>query len=159
MTPIPAALQRVLPMSSKSIATPETLELVTALVRRHDLTETAHAAFREAFPNAPSDMIDTATFHVAVEGAGVAWDWLADIERFLRQPNKGLDYGVTWHLLYHLYNWQQFERLLPDGRAGMLKWVEQAKEFLAENDTAAVAAALKQLEEMLEGGLQPPSFE
>jgi hypothetical protein len=104
-------------------------------------------------------MIDTATFHVAVDGVGAAFGWLAAVEQFLREPGHGLDGGATWHLLYHLYNWQQFQSLLPDGRAGMLVWVDQAKQLLAEGDTAGVGEALGQLGAMLQGGLQPPDFQ
>ena len=60
--------------------------------------------------------------------------------------------------MYHLYNWQQFQSLLPDGRSGMLEWVSQAKQMLAEGDPKAVGEALMELEAMLQGGLQPPDF-
>jgi hypothetical protein len=131
-------------------------DLVAALVRRQDLPDAVRAALRQAYPDAPPPMIDTATFHIGVDGVGAALEWLAAVERFLREPPQGLDSGATWHLLYHLYNWQQFQSLLPDGRAGMLEWLEQAKQHLLEGDTEAVGAALTQIEAMFQGGLQPP---
>lgn len=137
----------------------DTWEFVAALARRLDLADAARTAFQKAYPNAPQSMIDTATFHVAVDGVGAAFDWLAAVERFLREPHLGFDGGATWHLLYHLYNWQQFQNLLPEGRAGMIEWVAQAKQMLAEGDSVAAGEALKQLEAMLQGGLQPPDFE
>jgi hypothetical protein len=146
-------------MSRPSIVTPETWELVASLARRTDLVETARAAFQKAYPEAPPAMLGTATFHVGVDGVGAALEWLAAVERFLRDPRQGLDGGATWHLLYHLYNWQQFQSLLPAGRAGVLAWLDQAKQLLAEGETAAVGEALKQLDSMFQGGLQPPAFE
>jgi len=137
---------------------PATWELVAALAQRQDLAEAARTALQQRYPDAPPAMVDTATFHVAIDGVGAAFDWLAEVERFLREPRQGFDGGATWHLLYHLYNWQQFQSLLPDGRAGMLEWVGQAKQMLAEGDSEAVSEALKQLEAMLQGGLQPPDF-
>ena len=38
---------------------------------------------------------------------------IAAIERFIRDPTGGLDYGAVSHVVYHLYNWQQFQALLP----------------------------------------------
>jgi hypothetical protein len=134
-------------------------ELVAALVQRPDLADVVRTALKQAYPEAPPAMIDTATFHVAVDGVYAAIDWLAAVERFLREPSKEIDYGATCHLLYHLYNWQQFQILLPHGRAGMLEWLEEAKFHLSEGDTKAVGVALKQIEEMFKGGLQPPQIE
>jgi hypothetical protein len=138
---------------------PESWELVAALVQRPDLADAVRAALKQAYPEAPPAMIDTATFHLAVDGVDAAIDWLAAVERFLREPGKGLDYAATCHLLYHLFNWQQFQSLLPYGRAGMLEWLEQAKFHLSESDTKAAGVALKQIEEMFQGGLQPPLIE
>jgi hypothetical protein len=134
-------------------------ELVAALVQRANLPEATRSALQEAFPDAPRAMIETAAFHVATDGVAAAVQWLAAVERFLREPDKGLDYGATWHLLYHLYNWQQFQSLLPHGRTGILERIEDAKFHLSEGDTEALRAVLKQLEEMFQGGLQPPQLE
>ena len=134
-------------------------QLATALVQRPDLIEATRSALRQAFPDAPMAMIDTGTFHVAVDGVRAAVDWLAAIEQFLREPSKGLDYGATWHLLYHLFNWQQFECLLPKGREGMLELINDAKDHLSEGNTEGVRSVLKQIEDMFHGGLRPPQFE
>jgi hypothetical protein len=142
-------------MSVKS----DSWELAAALVQRPDLAGAMRDALRQAYTEAPASMIETGTFHVAIDGVDAAVDWLAAVEQFLREPSQGIDYGATWHLLYHLYNWQQFQSLLPHGRAGMLEWLNDAKFHLNEGDTKAACAALKQIEDMIQGGLQPPNFE
>jgi hypothetical protein len=103
-------------------------------------------------------MLDTAVFHVFTDGVAAAAEWLAALERFLRDPSQGLDDGATCHLLYDLYNWQQFQVLLPAGREGVLELLGDAKQFLAEEDPQAVRRVLDSLEEMFRGGLQPPDL-
>jgi hypothetical protein len=137
---------------------PDDWELVAALVQRKDMAGDVRSALRQAYPDAPPAMIDTATFHIAVDGVDAAVHWLVAVEQFVREPSKGLDYGATWHLLYHLYNWQQFQSLLPHGREGMMEFIKDAKLHLSEGDTEALAAVLKQMEEMFQGGLQAPQF-
>jgi hypothetical protein len=61
-------------------------------------------------------MVEAAVFHVFRGGVGATLDWLAAAELFLRDPAAGFDHGATWHAVYHLYNWQQFQALLPVGR-------------------------------------------
>src|SRR5262245_17526510 len=99
--------------SAGGIMTSETWSLVEALRGRSDLAHVGRAALVQAFPEAPPAMLDTAAFHLFTDGCGAAAEWLATLERFLRQPDEGLDFGATWHLLYHLYNWLQVEALLP----------------------------------------------
>jgi hypothetical protein len=78
---------------------PETLELVAALLQRPNLSEAGRAALRQAFPHAPSSMLDAAVFHVFTDGVAAAAKWLAALEEFLRDPRKGVDEGATCHLL------------------------------------------------------------
>src|SRR5687768_11344140 len=111
---------------------PETQELVAALLRRSDLTEAGRAALCNAFPLAPPAMLDAAVFHVFTDGVTAAAEWLAAWERFLREPGRGVDESATCHLLYHLYNWQQFQALLPAGRDGVLELLGDAKQYLAD---------------------------
>lgn len=76
----------------------DALQLIDALLARPNAIEDARRAFTKRFPDAPKEMIDTATFHVCVDGIDAALVWLASIEQFLRQPNNGLCSGATWHL-------------------------------------------------------------
>ena len=143
-------------MAEEPLVSPETLDLVHALLGRTELVQAATAAFRSAYPDAPPHMIDTAVFHVFRDGVGAALEWVAAAERFLREPNAGFDYGATWHAVYHLYNWQQFQALLPIGREGMLDRLSDLKLFLSENNPKAAAEVVKQLEELIRGDVQPP---
>jgi hypothetical protein len=137
----------------------ETMELVHSLLQRTNLREAADAAFKKRYPDAPQHMIESATFHVFSDGIGAALEWVAGAEQFLRDPSKGLNSASTYHVLYHLYNWQQLEAILPAGRAGMLEWLDDLKHYLAEGDMEAAERARQQLEEMLQAGLRPPQID
>lgn len=143
-------------MEAEPLASTQTLDLVHALLARGDVAEAATAAFRAAYPDAPPHMVEAAVFHVFRDGVGAALDWVAAAERFLRDPAAGFDYGATWHAVYHLYNWQQFQALLPIGREGVLERLADLKLFLSENNPEAAAGVVKQLEELFRGDVQPP---
>jgi hypothetical protein len=132
------------------------MDRVNALLGRAEVLEAAAVAFRRAYPDAPPHMIEAAVFHVFRDGVGAAMDWVAAAERFLRDPDAGFDYGATWHAVYHLYNWQQFQALLPIGREGVLDRLADIKLFLSENNREEAARVVKQLEELFGGDVQPP---
>jgi hypothetical protein len=146
-------------MPQERIVRPETLELVQALLGRAGIIEAATVAFRRAYPDAPGHMIETAVHHVIWDGVGAALDWVAAVERFLRDPSEEIDYGATWHAVYHLYNWQQFQALLPIGRQGVLDRLADIKLFLSENNPEAAAGVVAQLEELFQGDVQPPAVD
>ncbi|HEY7120535.1 MAG TPA: hypothetical protein VH475_28380 [Tepidisphaeraceae bacterium] len=137
--------------------TPEKLDLIRALCERTDLSLAGRQAFRQAHPDAPPEMTDTAAFHVYTDGVGAAIDWLADAERFLRDPTRPLDYGCTWHLIYHLYNWLQFTALLPVGRTGLLGKLAEIRKSLDEGDTESAKEELSDLESLF-GDRAPPNI-
>jgi hypothetical protein len=143
-------------MPQEPLARPETLALVQALLGRGGVAEAAADAFRRAYPDAPPPMIEAAAYHVFRDGVGAALDWVAAAERFLRDPEAGFDYGATAHAVYHLYNWQQLQALLPIGREGVLERLADLRLFLSENDPEAAAGVVKQLEELFRGDVRPP---
>lgn len=134
-------------------------EIVRTLLQRSDLSNEAERAFRQVFPNTPSEMLKTAVFHTYVDGVGAAIDWLVDLELFLREPNREPDIGMTYHLLYHLYNWYQFQALLPDGQTGVLERLKEIKELVTDGDTEAILATVEELESMFEGSRNYPDFQ
>jgi hypothetical protein len=134
-------------------------QIVQTLLQRDDLIKQAREAFRQAYPKVPESMVNTTVFHTYGDGIGAAIDWLVDLELFLRDPSCGLDIGLTYHLLYHLYNWYQFNALLPDGKTGVLEHLQEIKELLKDGDIAASLATVEQLESMFEGNRNYPSFE
>lgn len=137
----------------------DTWSLVEALRSRTDLAELGRAALRLAHPDAPDVMIDTAAFHLFSDGCKAAVEWLASLERFIQRPRDGLDYGATWHLLYHLYNWQQFQALLPCGPIGLAERLGDVQQFLAEGDAEAANLVLTQLRAAVDGAMTPPDTE
>jgi hypothetical protein len=142
---------------AERIVSPETLDLVRALLDREDTAGAAAAAFRAAYPDSPQSMIEAAIFHVYRDGIGAALEWVAAAERFLRSPDEGVDYGATWHVVYHLYNWLQLQAVLPIGRAGVLERLSDLRLFLTEGDTKAATRVIAQLEELFRGDVEPPN--
>ena len=136
----------------------EALKLIDALMARPDAIEDGRRAFAERFPNAPKEMIDTATFHVCVDGIDAALEWIASIEQFLQNPENGLSNGATWHLLYHLYNWQQFDALLPLGKSGIAEHLKDIKTALEEEDSDFAKKTIDHLMKCLGGELTPPGI-
>ncbi|MDX2211950.1 MAG: hypothetical protein SFY66_01555 [Oculatellaceae cyanobacterium bins.114] len=134
-------------------------EIVRTLLQRENLRIEAREAFRQAYPNAPEEMLTTAVFHTCVDGIGAAIDWLVDLELFLREPSRELDMGTTYYLLYHLYNWYQFHVLLPDGRTGVLERLKEIRELIADGEIEAILATVEELEAMFEGGRNNPDFQ
>jgi len=143
-------------VAEEQVVSQETWALVNALLARPNLAATAEVGFRRAFPDAPPGMIEAAVFHVFRDGIGAALEWVAATERFLRDPSQGIDHGATCHVVYHLYNWQQFEAVLPIGRAGVLERLQDMRLFLAEGDNAAAEGVCKQLAELFGGDVAPP---
>ena len=137
----------------------EHLTLALALFARSDLGADGRVALAKAYPMASDAMLSTAAFHVYVDGCDAALAFLADAERFLRDPSVELDPGVTWELLHQVYNWHQFRALLPDGKPGVLELLAEMKQFVAEDDREALLKTVASLEEVLEGGRTHPEFE
>ena len=145
-------------MAAEPLVDSQTLDLVHALLARGDVAEVAAVALQTAYPDAPPHMIEAAVFHVFRDGVGAALGWVAAAERFLRDPAAGFDYGATSHAVYHLYNWQQIQALLPVGREGVLERLADLKVFVSEGSTEAAAQIIRQLEEMFRGEVQPPTI-
>ena len=135
------------------------IELAKSLLARTpkpDRWEAGEEAFRRIHPNAPEAMISSAVHHVYGDGVDAALDWLADAELFLRGESTGLDLGKTYHLVYHAYNWLQFEALLPSGVGGVREHIAEIKKLIADEDWEAVTALVDELEGMVEGAESPP---
>lgn len=120
--------------------------------------ELAEAAFRQAYPDAPPEMIKAAVFHVYVDGIDAVRIWLAAAERFLRDPSQKLNDGDTLDLLNHLYNWHMLEALLPCGRTGLVNMLDEIAELAAAGDIEAVNGQISQIKEMLDGNQTAPGF-
>lgn len=133
------------------------MKSVHSLLSRPDRIDAARTAFRQAYPDAPLEMIETAVFHVYVDGVDAALDWVASAEMFLRKPEEGLDYGTTWHAVYHLYNWLQFQALMPIGRDGILERLATLRSCVSGNDLDSALGVIRQLEELFGGAASPPS--
>jgi hypothetical protein len=118
------------------------------LLQRENLSNEARQAFRNAYPNVPEEMLQTAVFHTYIDGIGAAVDWLVDLELFLREPEREPNIGATYHLLYQLYNWHQFSQLLPDSRTGVLERLNEIKELVADGEMEAILATVEELESM-----------
>ena len=136
----------------------ERRKLALALLARPKRDVQGLEAFRKAHPNAPEEMIRTAAFHLYVDGPDAAVDFLADAELFLRDPAHEMSLGPAWELLYHVYNWLQFQELLPSSRQDVLDLLAELKQFVAEDDRAAIVRTAEELEDVLGGSRTPPDF-
>ncbi len=123
-----------------------------------EIVSLAKEAFRQKYPDATDAMLETAVFHVYRDGIHAAMDWLAAAEKFLRDPQSGIDYGATSHLIYHLYNWLQFQSLMPLGRCEFLEHLKDAELFLNEENPKAALDVIQRLIEHATGDVAPPSI-
>jgi hypothetical protein len=137
----------------------EIQQLAFALLQRADVRVDAEKAFRANYPNAPDSMIHTAVHHVYNDGPDAVIRWLADAELFLRDPSHRLCSGVTSDLLYHVYNWHQFQEMLPVGKPGLIELLDEIKLFVDEGSLDAVKKRVDDLKEMLEGNVNYPDFD
>lgn len=128
----------------------------SAMDRGAERIEMARVAFRQLYPAAPKEMIEAAVFHVYVDGIDAAMMWLAESERFLRNPSKAIHSSVTYELLNHVYNWHMLDSLMPSGRPGLLGMLDEIHQFAAEGDTEAIQASIKSIKEMLDGNETAP---
>lgn len=134
-------------------------ELALALLARPRRIEEGRAALRSKYPRAPEEMISTATHHVYVEGPGAVVDFLAEAELAIRDPSHEIDFGTSWHLLHHIYNWLQFRALLPDGKSDIVDLLNQMQQAVAENDPEFILATVQELRDVVEGNRGAPDFE
>jgi hypothetical protein len=94
-----------------------------------------------------------------VDGAPAVVAFLADAELAIRHPGHELDYGVTWEILYHLYNWLQFRALLPDARGDLLSLLEDIEYTVEHDDRETLLKAVGELREVIDGHRQQPEVE
>jgi hypothetical protein len=146
-------------MAAYDLSREQRQEYAAAILQRDaSCFELAEAAFRKAYPDAPPEMIRAAVFHVYVDGINAARIWLAAAERFLRDPSQKLNDGDTMDLLNHLYNWHVLEALLPCGRAGLVKMLDEIEELAQAGDLEAVHGQVSLIKEMLAGNQDAPTF-
>jgi hypothetical protein len=137
----------------------ENQQLAIALLQRADVRTDAEKAFRAGYPNAPGSMVQTAVHHVYNDGPDAVIRWLADAELFLRDPSHRLCSGVTSDLLYHVYNWHQFQEILPVGKPGLVELLDDIKLFVDEGSLDAAKKTVDDLKEMLNGTVNYPDFD
>ena len=138
----------------------ERLELALALMKRPRRDTEGEQALRAKHPSSvPSAMIHTAAHHVYVDGAPAVIDFLADAELAIRDKDHRLSPAVSFHILYHVYNWLLFEGLLPEGRQDLLELASQLQELVKDKDWEAVALTVEELRDVLDGGRNPPAID
>ncbi len=132
-----------------------------ALGDRSALDSKARAALQVAYPNAPEEMRQTAHFHVFTDGIDAALDWLLAVADFANYPEEGkeIDEGATFHLLYHLYNWQQFQALLPRGGQGLADLCSDLQQAVQEQDLEWARNVAEQIEAKIKGSEKSPRLE
>ncbi len=131
--------------------------LAQALLDRSNRVADGRSALRAKYPPAvPDEMIDTANHHVYNDGPEAAIDYLADAELAIRNPDHKMSYGPVYHLLDHMYNWLQFQALLPEGKQELLDLVEELREHIDAKDWTAVADVAAELDAAVGGNRTSP---
>jgi hypothetical protein len=141
---------------------PELWSLTESLVNREKVGEQGFEALRKLFPHAPEEMVRSGAHHAFVDGIDATLRWLAMLEEFLRDPiNNGLCSGWTGDMLYHVYNFWLFQELIPDSRADLLKFVDEAIELLTDEKEGPESAleTMRTLREILTTNVSPPYIE
>jgi hypothetical protein len=133
--------------------------MAQALFARSDRGADGRRAFAHAYPHAPAAMLDTAVHHLLVDGCAAALAFLAEAERFLRDPSTAFGEAASIELLDHVYNWHQFRALMPGGTTELLALVAELQQHVSAGDLAATAAVARALADAVEGNLTPPAFE
>lgn len=135
-------------------------KILEALSDPSALDSKARAALQDAYPNASEAMRQTAHFHVFTDGIDAALDWLLAVADFANHPEEGkeIDEGATFHLLYHLYNWQQFQALLPVGGQGLVELSGDLKQAVQEQDLDWARNVAEQIEAKIKGGERAPGI-
>lgn len=141
-----------------SETTTSRLALAQALFARANRTADARATLRAAYPSVPHAMIDTACFHIYVDGVDAALAFVADAERALRDPAHRPDVGIAYELLYHLYNWLQFEALLPDGNQDVVDLTAELRKAAKEQDWETVSSLIEELDDVVSGSRSAPQI-
>lgn len=129
------------------------------LDRGPDCIDRAREVFRRKYPEATDQMIAAAVFHLFADGIDACVEWLADLERFLADPEHKLCHGTSSHLLYHVYNWHQLESLMPHAKPVMHELIDDILESAAEHDLESVKRAATEFKNILEGHDRPPQVE
>ncbi|MEM7559847.1 MAG: hypothetical protein AAF394_12070, partial [Planctomycetota bacterium] len=121
--------------------------------------ELAKAAFQQKYPEATEQMLSAAVYHLFADGVDACVEWLAELERFLRDDDHTLSHGFSWHLLHHVYNWHQLESLMPHGKSAMYDLLDEILESASENDMDGVCQSAKEFKAILDGDDSAPSVE
>jgi hypothetical protein len=135
---------------------PDARALMDALLDRKNLVNAAIHAFRRGYPDASEPMIEAAVHNVVGDGIEACVDWMAAVESFLREPENGLSSSELFHLLYHLYNWQMIEAIMPLGAHRLQEHLCDIEDMLTKGNTNAAVDIVKMLRERLSGGDSNP---
>lgn len=135
------------------------LQKIARLSNFDGIREGATKALRREFPNAPQAMIDTAIFHVYVDGVDAVLDWLVSAVDSITEGTPLPDHSTTWHLLYHVYNWFRFRDLIPSGSQELLDLIEGLEECVNDDDRDTMRDHMKRIKDVIEATRPPPSPE
>ena len=143
------------------LSTDETLELLASVMQRSaiDRQEAAVEILRKKYPDAPDEMLRTAAFHVYFDLPTQMIDFAVKIELSLRKNEANDFYGEIFGILYNLYNALMFERLVPEGKAGLIEQLDEIQECLKAKDYDCVQHGVEVLKRALDGSESPPDFD
>ena len=149
------------PRRPPALSTEETLELIASVMQRRaiDRQETAVEMLRKKYPAAPDEMLRAAAFHVYFDLPTQMIEFAAKIELSLRKNDADDFYAEIYGVLYNLYNALMFERIVPEGKAGLLELLDEIQECLKAKDLDCVQHNLDELKRALTGSYSHPDFD
>lgn len=134
------------------------LAILRKLLDRENIYDDAFSRLQTAYTHAPKNMINSAVFHLYIEGVHAAIDWLVDAELFLQNPKNNLCESKTYHLIYNLYNWLQFKAILQDSNENLIEKINDIKAAIKDDDWDAALDILEELKDKFNGDITPPNF-
>lgn len=129
------------------------LEIVQALFKRTNPQQDAINIFRKKYPRASEEILHTLSHHLYVDGHDDLLNMLCELELFLRGETSHIDYGRISNIMYHLYNYQLVEGMMPDSAQDVIDDIKEVKSLINEDkpDIESINRILDDLTDIMEG--------
>lgn len=133
------------------------VELLVSLFSRENLEDAFFTRLQAIYLHAPKEMLHTIAFHLE-HASGSLLDALTNLEELLRGDSEKINYGTSWHILYHLYNYLVIQNFLPMGNKEIISELELIMEDLNEDspDIKSVLSYVENLKNYFTGDTQFP---
>ncbi len=135
----------------------EKIELVRSLFARKELRDKAIDRFKTLFPEASDSAVDLLAFHLFVDGHEALLDMLSHLELFIRGDIDDIDSGLSYHVQYHLHNYDLVTELIPYNSEDAVIDIDEMINLAQEDepDMKGILEMLKTLKDRIQGATRP----